>query len=263
MQGKSKILVIDDEKVILDSVVKLCSAEGWQVDAAIDVAEALKKIDRNQYHLFVCDIMMPEIDGFEFLDILKEKSIKTPVVITTGYSTVENAVKSLNQGAIDFLPKPFTMDELVGSIYRGLKFAALTGATDQTDSEASDSADYVPCPQEYLRLGYATWCIMKEDGSLKIGVTDLLLKTIGDIAEVELMDLDNEVIQGNYCAQIITKDGLRHYIQAPMSGRIIDRNQEIIDNNELLEKDPYFEGWFYIIIPSDPDYESRHLVTCN
>ncbi len=116
------ILVVDDEQVVIDAVVKICSSEGYTVDAAIDAKEALQKFSHNNYALIICDIMMPGIDGFEFLDELHKRKISSAVIMTTGFSTVENAVKSLYTGAIDFIPKPFTTDELVNSVLRGKKY---------------------------------------------------------------------------------------------------------------------------------------------
>ena len=84
-------------------------------------SDAAKAINNADNDLIICDIMLPDIDGFEFLEKLHSMEIKTPVIITTGFSTVENAVKSLYSGAIDFLPKPFTFDELISNIKRGLK----------------------------------------------------------------------------------------------------------------------------------------------
>ena len=113
------ILVVDDEQVILDAVVKICSLDDYSVHTAISVHEAFSYLEKNTYSLIICDIMMPEIDGFEFLDELNKRKITSPVIMATGYSTVENAVKSLYNGAIDFIPKPFTADELLNSIKRG------------------------------------------------------------------------------------------------------------------------------------------------
>ncbi|MEJ2617205.1 MAG: response regulator, partial [Ignavibacteriaceae bacterium] len=107
MKKQWDILIVDDEQVVIDAVVKICSSEGYSVDWSIDAKEALGKFEKNSYKLIVCDIMMPDIDGFKLLDELRKIEISSPVIMTTGYSTVENAVNSLYNGAIDFIPKPF------------------------------------------------------------------------------------------------------------------------------------------------------------
>ena len=70
-----KIFVIDDEQVILDAVSRIASADGFHVDSEIDAASALKKISQKEYSLILCDIMMPQMDGFTFLDELQKEKL--------------------------------------------------------------------------------------------------------------------------------------------------------------------------------------------
>ena len=148
MKKHFDVLVIDDEQVILDAVKRICSAEKYYVETVMDANEALNKIEKNDYRLILCDLMLPDIDGFKFIDMLQEKGIDIPVIMTTGYSTMENAVKSLNKGAIDFIPKPFTADELCSAVIRGLNYLDLR---QQVQQKAGESIVYVPCPPKYYR----------------------------------------------------------------------------------------------------------------
>jgi DNA-binding NtrC family response regulator len=100
------ILVVDDEQVILDAISRIASSEEVKVDSESNAKVALKRISQKKYSLILCDILMPEMDGFIFLDELQKTKQSIPVIMITGYSTVENAVKSLYKGAVDFLPKP-------------------------------------------------------------------------------------------------------------------------------------------------------------
>lgn len=266
MKKQCSILAIDDEQVVLDSIIKLCSAEGWKVDSAIDASIGLRKIENNPCQLIISDIMMPQMDGFEFLEHLRKERIKTPVIITTGFSTVENAVKSLYSGAIDFLPKPFTVDELISIVQRGLRYGEIQKSMNipAVDSDSVDtSIPFIPCPAKYKRLGYSSWTFLEEDGSVKMGLTDLFLRTIDSIEKIELLNVDDEIIQGNTCYQIITEDEFTHNVLAPIGGRIIRRNEQIINDHTLVEKDPYFRGWIYTIVPANLEYESKHLVPCS
>ena len=88
------ILAIDDEQVILDSIKKLCILENWQVDTALDVSTALKKMSQTAYQLIICDIMLPEIDGAQFLQKAQELNNQTPIVITSGFASYQNTVKA-------------------------------------------------------------------------------------------------------------------------------------------------------------------------
>ncbi|KAA3655908.1 MAG: response regulator, partial [Calditrichaeota bacterium] len=256
----------DDEQVILDSIKKLCSAEGWDVDIMLDAVQGLEKMKTGEYDLAVCDIMMPEMDGFEFLQHVHKMKIMTPVIITTGFSTLENAVKSLYSGAIDFLPKPFTFEELISVVGRGLQYSKIQMLIDSNPLE-SDSRDeqiyYIPCPPRYNRLGYAAWTFPEDDGHIKIGVTDLFLRTLDLLEEVDLMQTEEEIFQGNACAVINTQDGMTHNILAPVSGRIIQRNERIMEDYTLMEKDPYFRGWLYSVVPTNLEYETKYLVPCS
>ena len=75
MKKDLDILAIDDEQVVIDAVVKICSSENYLVDPALDANEALQKLEKNNYKLIVCDIMMPNIDGFGFLEELHQKKL--------------------------------------------------------------------------------------------------------------------------------------------------------------------------------------------
>jgi CheY-like chemotaxis protein/glycine cleavage system H lipoate-binding protein len=263
MNKQFDILIVDDEQVIIDAVNKICTAEGYKVDYSINANDALLKLKKNIYNLIICDIMMPEIDGFQFLDEVSKSKLISPVIMTTGYSTVENAVRSLYNGAIDFIPKPFTADELINSVSRGLKYLEIQKILSSTNQADDASIIYVPCPAKYYRLGYSSWASLENTGSILIGITDLYIKTVDTIGSIELFKIDDEIVQGNPCAQIESKDGLSHTVLSPVTGRIIERNEPLLIDNSIVEKDPYFNGWFYRIIPSESDYELKHLIPCS
>ena len=264
MSNKGNILVIDDEQVILDAVKKICGSEDFDVEESLNAKDALNKLDKKKFDLMFCDIMMPEIDGFKFLDEINHRKIETPVIMTTGYSTVENAVNSLYKGAIDFIPKPFTADELLNSVYRGIKYFEIQNELRESAQLNRDATlIYVACPAKYYRLGYASWVSVENKGTALIGITDLFLKTIESVEDIQFLNIEDEIIQGISCIQITCTDGLTHSVLAPISGRIIEINEELSKNKTIIEKDPYFQGWLYRIIPNDLDYELKHLIPCS
>lgn len=261
MSKPSNILVIDDEQVIINAVVKICSIENYSVDAALNVKTAIEKISKNYYSIIICDIMMPDGDGFQILDELRKRNIDSALIMMTGYSTVENAVNSLYHGAVDFIPKPFTMDELLSSVFRANKYQIIIKKQEElSQNNLAHSILYVSCPAKYLRLGYSSWMLQENDGSVLIGVCDLLLKTIDSVIEIEFLEPEDEIVQGVSCFTIMSGDERIHKILSPVSGRIIEVNQNLKSNPNLLEKDPYFEGWVYRIIPDNIGYEIKHLV---
>lgn len=261
MSKPSDILVIDDEQVIIDAVVKICKLENYNVDASINVKTAIEKISKNYYSIIVCDIMMPDGDGFQILDELRNKNIDSALIMMTGYSTVENAVNSLYQGAVDFIPKPFTVDELLSSVFRANKYQEIKKKQEELSRKnIGHSLLYVTCPAKYLRLGYASWMFQENDGSVLIGLCDLFLKTIESVKEIEFLSAEEEIAQGVSCVTIKSGDDRTHKILSPVSGRIIEVNQNLKLNSNLIEKDPYFEGWIYRVIPNDIGYEIKNLV---
>lgn len=258
------ILVIDDEQVIIDAVIKICSLESYTVDVALNVKTAMEKISKNYYPIIICDIMMPDGDGYQIIDELNSKKINSAIIMMTGYSTVENAVNSLYKGALDFIPKPFTVDELLNSIYRTKKYQSIKEKQKEFSTQTlKDELLYVSCPVRYLRLGYSTWMFQEREGSVLIGVCDLFLKTIDSVKEIEFMKPEEELAQGITCATIKSMDDRAHKILSPLSGRIVEVNEELKTNLSLIEKDPFFEGWIYRAIPSDLDYEIKPLVPCS
>lgn len=257
MSKQYDILIIDDEQVIIDSIVKIAQLEELKPDYSYDAKDALEKIKTNKYRLIICDIMMPDFNGFEFLDEVANRGIKTPLVMTTGYSTVENAVKSLHQGAISFIPKPFTVDEMTSMIHRGIKYSDILENKDQ------DTMPFVPCPSKYFRLGYSCWLFEENEGTVLAGATDLFYKTVADLESIELLENNTEVTQGMSAGVVNTKDELIHTIPSAISGKIIERNEKLFSNLTILEKDPFFKGWLYRIIPSNLGYDKKFLVSCS
>jgi len=264
MSKKAKILLIDDEQVVLDAVSKIASLERWEVETVMNVQDGLNKLSSNKYELILSDIMMPDKDGFQLLEELYAKQINIPVILITGYSTVENAVKSLYNGAIDFIPKPFTYEEIISSICRGLEYRKIQKRVAEAEKSSKDeSIIFVTCPAKYHRLGYMSWMNLENEGSARIGVTNLFIETIIDIIKIDLLEIDDLMIQGNSCAKFETDDNLIHTCLAPLGGRIVERNEKIISNPSLLEKDPFFEGWLYRIIPSDIEFDMKYLIPCS
>lgn len=258
------ILVVDDEDVITHAVVRVCTAEGLTVDVADSAAVALTRIARTAYRLILCDVMMADVDGFELLAELGRRQVRTPVIMSTGMSTMENAVRALNEGAIDFVPKPFTADELLTAVRRGLNYARLqVEAAAAAQGERPDSIAWVPPPAQFYRLGYASWLATERSGTVTVGVTDLFLKTLDSIQGITLAAEGDELVQGSSFATITAADGLEHSVLCPVTGRVVEVNAAVAGAPAGLERDPYFEGWLYRVLPSELQYDLQHLTACS
>lgn len=264
MKTERDLLVVDDEEVITHAVVRVCSAEGMTVDVARSAAAATARLERNSYRLIICDVMMADVDGFQFLADLVRQRIQTPVIMSTGMATMENAVKALYSGAIDFIPKPFTADELLVAVRRGLKYGKVQEAARVASAAVRPSSlAYVPCPPRYYRLGYTSWVAVEGAGTVLIGVTDLFVKTVDSVQGIGLRRPEEEVIQGSSCATITATDGLDHGVLSPVSGRIVEVNHGLEAAPTVLERDPYFDGWLYRVLPSELEYDLQHLTSCS
>jgi CheY-like chemotaxis protein/glycine cleavage system H lipoate-binding protein len=263
MTSGTDILVIDDEEVVLEAVSHICTAEGMTVETARDGASALKALSARPHRLVLCDIMMPEMDGFEVLAEVQRRTPDTPVIISTGYSTVENAVRSLYAGAIDFVPKPFTADELLSTLRRGLRYRELVSLRSLRNGPPGGAPLFtVPCPPKYYRLGYMSWATLDVDGTALIGVSHAFARTVEQVSSLDFVEEGEDIVQGIRCAAIGTADGLMHAILSPLSGTVIARNPGPLSDPHIVEKDPYFAGWLYRIIPTNPEYELSHLTPC-
>lgn len=258
--NSAKILIIDDEQVVIDSLTKICSLENHSTRSALDAEAGLKILDDENFDLIICDIMLPEMDGFQFLEKLRHKKIETPVIMTTGYSTVENAVKSLHDGAIDFIPKPFTVDEILAALQRGMKLISIKEKVKNSDNT---SIVYVECPSKYHRLGFSSWTFIEDKGSALIGATDLYLNIIDEFHSIDFKEVNEELYQGTSCAKFNSENNLSHDLLSPVSGKIIEVNQEVVSNINIIQKDPFFKGWLYRVIPSDIEYEVKNLTSCS
>ena len=260
MKQRKDILVIDDEPMVTRAVAKICSAEGMTVSVAAHASEALQNLVDHEFRLILCDIMMPELNGFQFLEALAHQGISTPVVMMTGYSTVENAVRSLTSpGGVDYIPKPFTADELLTIVRRNLHCNELLHQADSARLQGLGSLTYVPCPTNYYRLGNVSWALMDDKGTAMVGVSDLFLKSTKGITSFELSPPGEDLLQGIPCAEAISPDGSVHNVMCPLSGRILEVNTRAQTNPSLVEKDPYFRGWLYRIVPSNPASDLQWL----
>jgi len=118
---KPIILIIDDEDAMRDSCSMILTKDGFRAETAETGQIGLEKVRELKPALALIDLKMPGLSGFEVLEKLKDIDPKTIPIVITGYATVESAVEAMKKGAYDFLPKPFTPDELRIIIRRALE----------------------------------------------------------------------------------------------------------------------------------------------
>ncbi|CAI2717888.1 heavy metal response regulator transcription factor [Nitrospina watsonii] len=111
-----RILIVEDEKKVAGFIKKGLEEETYAVDVASDGEEGQSLAEFNHYDLIILDLMLPKINGLNVLSHLRSKNINTPIILLTAKDSVEDKVKGLNQGADDYLTKPFAFSELLARI---------------------------------------------------------------------------------------------------------------------------------------------------
>src|SRR3954466_1281111 len=123
-----KILVVEDETAIADFVQRGLEAEGYAVECAGDGKEGERQALKGDPDLVVLDLMLPGRDGMSVLDSIRSEKPSLPVIVLTAKDTVEDKVAGLDAGAVDYVTKPFSFDELTARIRAHLREPA-QGAT--------------------------------------------------------------------------------------------------------------------------------------
>lgn len=115
------ILVIDDELMVCKSCDKILTEDGYNVNIAPGGLEGLERVRRENFDLAIVDLKMPDINGMQVVEIIKRERPDMAVIIMTGYSTVSSAVEGIKLGAADYIPKPFTPDEMSAAVKKALQ----------------------------------------------------------------------------------------------------------------------------------------------
>ena len=124
-----KILIIDDERSIRNSLKEILADEGYDVDVAEDGAQGLAMADKEKYSIIFCDIKMPGMDGVEVLDKLVEMGIDSAVVMISGHGDISTAVECIKKGAFDFIPKPLDLNRILITIKNATEKVSLVKET--------------------------------------------------------------------------------------------------------------------------------------
>jgi len=125
MMGEKKILIVEDEMDMAFNYDQIIRGSGMESLVCTDPREALRLISLEQPDLILCDLRMPEIDGMKLLERIKTERPELPVIIITGYATIDVAVEAMRKGASDFLAKPFPPDEMVLKVQKVFEYSKL------------------------------------------------------------------------------------------------------------------------------------------
>ncbi len=120
-----RILVVDDEMIVCESCKRILEEEGYEAETALSGKEAFEKMKAAPFDIVITDLKMPGIDGMEVLRTFRKEYPDSIIIMITGFSTVETAVEAMKQGAFDYIPKPFTPDEVAIVVKKAIEKKSL------------------------------------------------------------------------------------------------------------------------------------------
>lgn len=263
---KAKILCVDDEEVILGSFRKILVLDGYSVDTVETGQEALGLIQTHHYDFVFTDLKMPLMDGVEVTKSVKHMRPDIDVIIITGYASVETAVETMKYGAMDYVQKPFTEDELLAFTKKALikrqdriqkQLKPKVHITHLPTDEDTASGEFA-IPGGVFIANSHTWVNLNQDGIAKVGMDDFAKKLIGKVEVIDLPNLGMNVKAGQPLFTI--RQGNRKVtFNSPVSGIVKSINTLLKDNPDALEVTPYEKNWFCAIDTDNIDNEIKDL----
>jgi CheY-like chemotaxis protein len=255
--ARARILAVDDEAVVLDAFRKILVLDGFSVDTVESGPEALGLVQRNDYDFVFTDLKMPGMDGIEVVKGVKHFRPDVDVAVITGYATIESAVETMRDGAVDYVQKPFTAEELVSFTRRlMLKRQARVEAQRRPHVRvvAPSFADEAPADEfcvpggAFLSDGHA-WARIEPSGRVRMGLDDFARKALGTIERVELPAPGAPVRRGEMIFTVHRADTAVHFC-APLSGRVTEVHSQLGSHPGWLEQSPYDGAWVCVIEPT-------------
>lgn len=198
---KKSILVVDDDTATRSLVVDaICQASNYAVAEASDGIEGLEKLKQNHFDLVICDVMMPGMNGMVLLDKIREIKPTTHVIIVTAYPSIGLSVSAMKTGAVDFLTKPFNIDDLLYKVDVYLRAKTiLSQCEEQITSPSLTTRISDLSTRSYI---YDKIELTKNNDEIFQGMVDLALKVVGGEAccillyDKDYQDFDAVAVKG-------------------------------------------------------------------
>ncbi|KAA3612194.1 MAG: response regulator [Calditrichaeota bacterium] len=263
---KAKILAVDDEEIILDSFRKILVLDGYSVDTVETGQEALGLIRKRHYDFVFTDLKMPEMDGVDVCKSVKHVRPDIDVIIITGYASVDTAVETMKFGALDYVQKPFTEDELLAMTNKFLikrkarmdkQLKSNVKITHSSFEEKhADVAFSIP-GGVFISEGHC-WATINQNGRVDIGIDDFAKKIIGKIDDIDLPNLGMEVKKGDHLFSVLQKT---HSIpfKSPVSGKVTLVNRPLLEDLEQLDNSAYGKSRICVVEGNNLDEELKEL----
>ncbi len=182
-----RVLVVDDDAAVRNSLDRALRLNGYTVDLAVDGADALQQLQKDPPDAMVLDVLMPNTDGLEVCRRVRALGDQTPILMLTAQDSVAHRVSGLDAGADDYLPKPFSLDELLARLRALLRRTAREGTSDDGPLEFAD-----------LRMDLSTFEVFLAARKIELTRTEfsLLELFLRNPRQVLTRDIINERVWG-------------------------------------------------------------------
>jgi signal transduction histidine kinase/DNA-binding response OmpR family regulator len=259
MNSNSKILLIDDEERMSDSLKTLLEIEGYMVDAYTDPVEAAERLEKSSYDLVITDIKMPEIDGLEILSKAHDKDHNLEVILMTGYASLDSAKEAVDRGAFSYLTKPIELEELKIAVARSLEKREIALEKESLLVKLKDANQLLEQKLSENDALYSASAILATTIDLTEALTQILslaIDVIGaKIGSVMILDPENEELYiGAACGlseDIVMNTHLR--LGDSISGYVAATGEPLVVKD--IEKDVRFSRI------NRQHYESKSLIS--
>jgi CheY-like chemotaxis protein len=262
----ARILCVDDEPIILDSFRKILVLDGYSVDTVEKGREALGLIQKHHYDFVFTDLKMPEMDGVEVTKSVRHLRPDIDVVIITGYATVETAVETMKYGAMDYVQKPFTEEELRDFVKKLVirrneriqkQLKPKVHITHTPYLEKQKAGEFSIPGGVFISSGHC-WASVDQDGFVKVGIDDFAKKLIGKIDSIDFPNLGMVVSAGKPLFSVKQANRVITFF-APVTGQVTRVNTLLSKDLGKLDFTAYDDNWICIMDAENLDIEMRDL----
>ena len=256
--ARARILAVDDEPVVLDGFRRILVMAGFSVDTVESGPEALTLVRSREYDFVFTDLKMPGMDGVEVVKGVKHLRPDVDVAVITGFGTIETAVETMSHGAVDYVQKPFTAEELTAFANRLLikRQARLETAQRPTVrivtpglAETVARRDYCVPGGAFVSPGH-TWAEIEANGEVCVGLDDFARKALESLERIELPEPGARVRRGDVLFVARRGEEIAR-LRSPVSGVVAHVNPALAKRPGLLVESPYDEGWVCTIRPAE------------